>query len=185
MGSTLSTRANQLLEGTEWVSPLYNSGPKTLGILGGSNETWPMQIDGREYLSMWGSAQAPGGCCHYTSKLYTKDVSKEGTGVADLGGWGKQFRIDIIELPDIQDSSDDPLEIVEEENGYGRENGDNGDNGDNGEDVSIKVENSEAKSLLKNELNGEEQQVVVDKEAAAKEREKDFEGLDELFADTR
>ena len=86
MGSTLSTRANQLLEGTEWVSPLYNSGPKTLGILGGSNETWPMQIDGREYLSMWGSAQAPGGCCHYTSKLYTKDIN--------LGkqGWIKEIK---------------------------------------------------------------------------------------------
>jgi len=174
MGSTLSTRASALLTGNTWVQPMYNTGPKELGVLGGSNQTWPKGIDDREYLSMWGSAQAPGGCCHYTSKLYTRDVEREGHGEADAGGWGKQFRVDVIELPEVQDASDDPLEIVEEDQSDGEQSED---------DTSIKSKNEEIKSLLKQELTGEEQQAVVNKEAAAKERETDFEGLDELFSD--
>ena len=185
MASSLSSRALKLLEGAaeDWVVPLYTTSPQDLELLGGSNETWPMDIDGRQYLSMWGSAKAPGGCCHYESKLYTKDVNQEGLGTADVGGWGKTFRLDVIELPDIQDSSNDPLEIVEE-NDAAPEDGASGGAGENGEpkEVDVKSSNVEKKNDLRSELSNEEQTNIQNKENAASENKKEFEGLDDLFS---
>lgn len=180
MGSSLSPRAMKLLEegSDDWVKPIYNHGSKILGLLGGSNETWPKEIDGRRYLSLWGSAQAPGGCCHYESKLYTRDVNKEGLGTADLGGWGKTFRLDVIELPELQDSSDDPAEIVKDE----VEKGANVEGQVNEEkEEDVRVSNAEKKNDLRSELSNTEKEQIQNKESLAKDREKEFAGLDELF----
>ena len=163
-----------------------------MGLLGGSNETWPTEIDGRQYLSMWGSSKAPGGCCHYESKLYTRDVTREGQGVADVGGWGKTFRLDVMELPEVQDSSDDPLEIVEEEDaelgrggGYGADSGGEGaemqEEDDKIKKMSVRSSNVEKKNNLRNELSNQDQEELHNQDAEAKEREEDFSGLDQLF----
>ena len=186
MSTSLSARALAVLQTDAetpddlWTIPKYNSGPKALGILGGSNETWPLDIDGRTYLSMWGSVEAPGGCCHYESKLYTKETDQEGQGVVDSGGWGKAFRMDIIELPEIQDSTDDPMEIVEEEEEVAAEEG-----METKSNVISQKSNEERKNVLRSELSSDEQEHLVNQDAAAKEREKDFAGLDELFSDDK
>ena len=39
-----------------------NDDPALKELLGGSDLEWPLQIDGRTYLSFWGGNK--GGCCH-------------------------------------------------------------------------------------------------------------------------
>lgn len=86
-------RAN--IANTGWLQPQY-SDISTIKILGGSNETWPLQIDGRKYLSIWGGFR--GGCCHYSSNIYPDE---NGHGV-DAGQWGRGFAIHIKEMPYVE-----------------------------------------------------------------------------------
>ena len=77
---------------TGWLQPEYSQ-LKELNVLGGSNESWPMQIDGRKYLGIWGGYK--GGCCHTASNLYR---DPDGNGVDD-GGWSQEFEIHVLEVP--------------------------------------------------------------------------------------
>jgi len=97
--------------------------------------------------------------------------------------WGKTFRLDVIELPDIQDSSNDPLEIVEDNDAV-PEDGSSGGAGENEEqkEVDVKSSNVEKKNDLRSELSNEEQTNIQNKENAAAENKKEFEGLDDLFS---
>ena len=77
---------------TGWLKPVYSE-LQTVKVLGGSNESWPMAIDGRKYLSMWGGYK--GGCCHERSNLYHDG---QGHGV-DSGGWSQKFEVHVLEVP--------------------------------------------------------------------------------------
>ena len=77
-----------------WLQPIYEQNPMLKQVLlGGSNKTWPVEIDSRQYISFWGGDR--GGCCHYYSTIFPGPNG----GAADPGSWGRKFDMHIIELP--------------------------------------------------------------------------------------
>jgi len=68
------------LDGSYQV-PEYNANSD---YFGGSENDWPKSIDGRSYISFWGTnAGHPGGCCHASSTIYG--------GSPDDSSWGQPF----------------------------------------------------------------------------------------------
>eukprot|EP00945_MAST-04E_sp_MAST-4E-sp1_P006804 g6804.t1 len=77
--------------GGSWLKPTYNQDPNLKELLGGSNNSYPREIDGRQFLSFWGGDN--GGCCHKYSTIYQGD-----NGGADQPSWGLEFKIHIQEI---------------------------------------------------------------------------------------
>lgn len=98
MASSLSDAAAKAIAGIGWITPMYSQVGPQLGLLGGSNLSWPLGIDGRTYLSLWGAKDAPGGCCHGGSRLYPMAA---GTAFVDAPSWGRSFELHILELPPL------------------------------------------------------------------------------------
>ena len=72
--------------GGQWLRPTYNQDPNLKNLLGGSNATYPKDIDGRQFLSFWGGDD--GGCCHQYSTIYP-----DKNGGADKAQWGSAFKM--------------------------------------------------------------------------------------------
>ena len=65
--------------------------PNLKNLLGGSNATYPKDIDGRQFLSFWGGDD--GGCCHQYSTIYP-----DKNGGADKAQWGSAFKMHAQEI---------------------------------------------------------------------------------------
>ncbi|KAA0168191.1 hypothetical protein FNF28_02609 [Cafeteria roenbergensis] len=89
-----------------WVRPAYIDtvmNPQFEGLLGGSRKGWPMEIDGRMYVSFWGGNR--GGCCHASSQNHG--------GEPDQGGWAKEFRMHVIEVDPVLFAKGDDFDFAE------------------------------------------------------------------------
>eukprot|EP00505_MAST-04D_sp_SCG-Rhode-Island_P000887 Stramenopile-MAST_4_protein_887 len=101
--------------GGAWLKPTYNSDPNLKELLGGSNATYPKEIDGRQYLSFWGGDH--GGCCHKYSIIYPN-----ADGGADGPSWGNEFQIHIQEIVEAGKPVVDAAASVKAKQGGGNKN---------------------------------------------------------------
>lgn len=67
-------------DGENWQQPAYYGGNG-----GGSKTHWPESIDGRKYLSFWGTESPNGGCCHSSKN--------DGTNSVDTEAWKQSFKM--------------------------------------------------------------------------------------------